>query len=88
MVKDLIILGSTGSIGTSTLKVLKKERKKFKVKILSTNNNIKKIYNQAVEFNVKNIIIYDDTHLNKYSYLFKKKKIKVFSSLTDALKKK
>ena len=87
MVKDLIILGSTGSIGTSTLKVLKKERKKFKVKILSTNNNIKKIYNQAVEFNVKNIIIYDDTHLNKYSYLFKKKKIKVFSSLTDALKK-
>ncbi len=86
MNKDLIILGSTGSIGLSTLNAIKK-KKNFKIKILSTNSNIKKIYNQALEFNVKNIIIYDTSKLYKYSYLFKKKKIKVFSSITEALKK-
>ena len=58
MRKDLIILGSTGSIGTSTLNVVKKNNKKFRIKLLSTNNNVNKIYLQAIEFeevDVKNL---------------------------------
>ena len=74
MYKDLILLGSTGSIGISTLNVIKKNKKKIKIQLLSTNSNIKKIYEQAVEFNVKKIIIYDVSKLHKYSHLLKKKK--------------
>ena len=42
MIKDIFILGSTGSIGLSTLKVLKKEKKNFKIKLLTTNKMLKK----------------------------------------------
>ena len=76
MYKDLILLGSTGSIGISTLNVIKKNKKKIKIHLLSTNRNIKKIYEQAVEFNVKKIIIYEASDFHKYSHLFKKKKLK------------
>jgi len=85
--KDVILLGSTGSIGKSTLNVLKKNKKKFRVRLLSTNSNIKKVYKQAVEFNVKKVVIFDQIKFVKYKNYFKKKKIKVFFNITDALKK-
>ena len=59
MIKDLIILGSTGSIGRSTIDIVKRNKSKFKIKLLSTNSNVDKIYNQSVEFNVRNILIKD-----------------------------
>ncbi len=42
MKKKIAILGSTGSIGESTLKVIKKNKKDFDVVLLSANNNYKK----------------------------------------------
>ena len=59
MKKKISILGSTGSIGESTLKIIKKDKKNFEINLLSTNRNIKKIFKQAKEFKVKNIIITD-----------------------------
>ena len=59
MKKKIIILGSTGSIGQNTLSIIKKDKKKFNVQLLSTNKNINKVFQQAREFNVKNIIIND-----------------------------
>ena len=53
MKKDIFVLGSTGSIGETTLKVIKRNKSKFNVKLLSTNKNVKKIYKQAIEFRVK-----------------------------------
>ena len=72
--KDLILLGSTGSIGNAVLNVVKKNNSNFKVKLLTTNKNIKKIYKQAVYFNVKKVVILDFTKYDKLSHLFKKKK--------------
>ena len=46
--KDLILLGSTGSIGNAVLNVIKKNKKILKLNLLTTNKNIKKIYKQAV----------------------------------------
>ena len=86
MTKDLILLGSTGSIGTSTLKVIKKNKTDFKIKLLTTNKNIKKILKQAIEFNVKKVVIFDKDKFDKYEEIFKKKKIKVFFSVNKALK--
>ena len=89
MKKEIIILGSTGSIGTSTLAAVKNEN--FKIKLLSTNKNILKIYKQAIEYNVKDIIVADKTKYKKYKYLFKKKKIRLhlgFKNIDKILKKK
>ena len=59
MPKDIYLLGSTGSVGNSTLKVVRKNMSKFRLKLLTTNSNVKKVYKQAIEFNVKNIVIFD-----------------------------
>ncbi len=72
--KDLILLGSTGSIGNAVLNVVKKSNSKFKIKLLTTNKNIKKIYKQAVYFNVKKVVISDTSNYIKLSHLFRKKK--------------
>ena len=87
MTKDIFLLGSTGSIGNSVLKVIRKNKTKFRIKLLSTNKNINKIYKQALEFNVKKVVINDKDLINKNLAKFKKKNISVFSSINDALKK-
>ena len=74
MVKNIFLLGSTGSIGDSTLKILKKNKKKFNIKLLSTNENVEKIFNQAIEFNVKQVVIFNKQKYLKYNQRFKKKK--------------
>ena len=43
MIKKIAILGSTGSIGKNTLEIVKKDKKNFKIEVLSTNNNIQEI---------------------------------------------
>ena len=86
MITELIILGSTGSIGETTLNIVKKNKKRFKVKLISTNRNIKKIYKQALEFNVKKVVINDMSEYSNYSNQFKKKRIRVFNTFEEALK--
>ena len=86
MPKNLYLLGSTGSIGRSTLKVIEKNKTDFKIKLLTTNSNVKKIYNQALKFNVKTVVIYDKTKYFKNIKNFKKAKIKVFFTIDEALK--
>ena len=74
MVNDIVILGSTGSIGNSVLDSIKFQ-KNFKVKLLTTNKNSKKILNQALKYNVKDIIIENEKEFKKNREVFKKKKI-------------
>ena len=83
--KKIIILGSTGSIGKQTLEIIKKDRKKFKVILLSTNNNIDLISKQIKTFKVKNIVV---TNKKKYEILKKRfKKIKIFPDFKKIDKK-
>ena len=42
MKKKIAILGSTGSIGKSTIEILKKDKKNIDIVLLTTNNNLKK----------------------------------------------
>ena len=85
MIKSIFIFGSTGSIGESTLNILRKNKKKFKIQLLTTNKNINKIYKQAIEFNVKKIVIFNKDKYLRNLKKFKKKKIKVFLTIKDAL---
>ena len=71
MKKKIIILGSTGSIGKNTFNLIKKDKKNFEIKLLSTNKNISEIIKQAKICKVKDLIIND---YNKY--ILAKKKYK------------
>ncbi len=71
MKKKVVILGSTGSIGKQTLEIIKKDKKKFDVVLLSANQNSFLLSKQIKEFKVKNVII-----TNKKSYIKIKKKFK------------
>ena len=52
MKKKICILGSTGSIGKTTLEIISKNKKDFNVVLLSGNNNVKLLISQAKKFNV------------------------------------
>ena len=77
--KKIAILGSTGSIGKQTIDIIRKDKKNFKIILLTTNKNHNLISKQIKEFKVKNIIV-----TNKNSYLILKKrfkKINIFNKL-------
>ena len=85
--KKILILGSTGSIGKSTLNVIKRHKSKFKILCLSSNKNYKKLYKQSQLFNVKNLIINDPESYLKAKEFFNNKEINIFKNLSDYLKK-
>ena len=72
MKKKIAILGSTGSIGKSTLEVIRKDKKNFDIILLSANNNYKKLAEQAKQFRVKNVLIKNRKFHPKIKNLLKK----------------
>jgi 1-deoxy-D-xylulose-5-phosphate reductoisomerase len=84
--KKIAIFGSTGSIGSSLLKIIKDDKKNFKVELLTANKNYKKLLKQAKFFNVKNIIITDYNSFLIATKLLKNTKVKVFKNF-DSLNK-
>ncbi len=83
MKKKIAILGSTGSIGENTLNIIKRDKKNFDVNLLTTNKNIDKVFKQAREFKVKNIIISDLNSFKKAKIKFKKYKVNVYNSFQN-----
>jgi len=79
MKKKIAILGSTGSIGKTLIEIIKKDKKNFKIELLTANTNYQELLKQAKILNVKNMII-----TNKKSYLeLKKKKLKNINIYND-----
>ena len=76
--KKIAILGSTGSIGKQTIEIIRKNKKKFKILLLTANKNHSLLTRQIKEFNVKNVIISDPK-----SYLILKKKFKNINIIND-----
>lgn len=87
MRKKIAIFGSTGSIGKSTLNIVKKNYKDFKVELLTTNKNVKLLIKQSKIFDVKNLIIHDYEKFKFYETILKKKKLNLFNSFSDYKKK-
>jgi len=59
--KNLAILGSTGSIGTQTLDVVRAYPDKYSVYALCANRNVDKLVEQAMEFRPEVVCIADET---------------------------
>ncbi len=75
MKKKIVILGSTGSIGISTLEVIKKNKKNFNIILLTAKNNYKKLIKQAKEFKAKNVLIKNKNFYSKVKKSLKNTKV-------------
>ena len=83
MKKKIAIFGSTGSIGDTLLKIIKKNINNFEIILLSTNTNYKKLLRQSDTFSVKNLIILDKNSYEKALKINKNKKIKLYNSFNN-----
>src|SRR6056300_225166 len=84
--KKIAIFGSTGSIGSSLLKIIKDDQKNFKIELLTANKNYKKLIKQIKLFNVKNVIVTDYNSFLITTKLLKNAKVKIFNNF-DSLNK-
>jgi 1-deoxy-D-xylulose-5-phosphate reductoisomerase len=83
MKKKLAILGSTGSIGKTLLDIIKNDKDKFEVCLLTAKKNYKLIIKQAKFFDVKNIIVTDYKYYKITKLKLKNRNINVFNSFDD-----
>ncbi len=83
MKKKIAILGSTGSIGKSLLKIISKNKNDFDIVLLTANNSYKELLKQCKLFNVKNVIIINKINFLKFKKINKKKNIKVFNNFNE-----
>ena len=58
--KHLSILGSTGSIGSNTLKVVEMFPERFAVKAMTAKKNISLLARQIEQFNPELAVVYDE----------------------------
>ena len=86
MKKKIVILGSTSSIGKSLLQIVEKDKKNFKIELLTANTNYKDLISQAKKFDVKNIIITDPNSFKKTKIFYKNKKINIFQNFENLKK--
>src|SRR3989338_4797007 len=81
--KKLSILGSTGSIGTQTLDIVKNNPEEFKIIGLTTNNNIELLKKQILEFKPEAVAVMDEENAD---LLKKSVDINVYSSIEGIIK--
>lgn len=73
--KKILILGSTGSIGTTALELIRNDRDKFKVVGISGNKNLALLEKQIEEFEPENICIGDKKNFEYLQSKYINKKI-------------
>jgi len=77
--KKLALLGSTGSIGTQALDVIRANPNVFEVNVLTGNGNADLLIKQAMEFNPNTVVIADESKLKYVKDALFDKGIKVFA---------
>lgn len=76
--KNIAILGSTGSIGTQTLEVISENKNKFKIDLLSANRNYKLLIEQAIKYKPETIIFGDINYKRDLEKGLKNEKINIY----------
>lgn len=77
--KRVAILGSTGSIGTQTLDVIRQHPNDFIVEVLTAQNNCDLLIAQALEFNPNAVVIGNEVAYAKVKEALQPHDIKVFA---------
>ena len=81
MKRRIAILGSTGSIGTQTLDVVRRHRDLFEVEMISAGNNAVLLAEQAREFEVNNVVICNEARYPVLSDALKDSDSKVWAGV-------
>ena len=84
MKRGIAILGSTGSIGTQALEVVRSNPGLFDVEVLTANNNIDLLIRQAFEFVPNVVVISNEDHYDRLKRELSRLPVKVYTG-TDAL---
>lgn len=77
--KHVAILGSTGSIGTQALEVIKSHPDRFEVEVLTAQNNANLLIAQALEFNPNCVVIVNEALYSKVKEALAHTDIKVYT---------
>ena len=80
--RNIAILGSTGSIGTQALEVIGANPQHFQVELLTANGNADLLIQQAIKFKPNTVVIADQS---KYAYVkeaLSSEPVKVFTGLS------
>ena len=81
MKRKIAILGSTGSIGTQTLDIVRQHRDLFEVELISANNSVDLLISQAKEFDVNNVVICNPDSYSVVAEGLKGSDCKVFAGI-------
>lgn len=84
--KNIGILGSTGSIGTQALDIIRENKSLFNITALSGNNNIDLLEKQALEFKPEIIAVFNKYNADVLKTKLKPYNIKVYSGLEGLIK--
>ncbi len=79
MRKRIAILGSTGSIGTQTLEVISQNPEHFEVEVLTANNNVELLIEQARKFQPNVVVITNSCHYDQLKEALKDEPIKIYA---------
>ena len=79
--RRVAILGSTGSIGTQALDVIRQHRDLFEVELLTANNSSELLIRQAEEFDANNVVICNESKYREVAEALQPKMIKVFAGM-------
>ena len=79
--KRIALFGSTGSIGTQALEVIRANPDLFEVEILTAQTNVELLVKQALEFNPNAVVIGDDSKYNLVKNALNATDIKVFAGI-------
>ena len=86
--KKIALLGSTGSIGTQALDVIRQNPDKFEIEVLTAYSNDVLLLKQALEFKPNTVVIVDETKYESLSERLWKEGIKTYcgeKSLEDVV---
>ena len=79
--RRVAILGSTGSIGSQALDVIRQHRDLFEVDLLTANNSSETLIRQAIEFDVNNVVICNEDKYEEVASALQPHMIKVFAGM-------
>lgn len=85
LVKNISILGATGSIGQNTLDLISSERDKFNVVGLTGENNIELLAGSAIKFNADVVATANDSKFNDLKDMLSGHKIEVCAGINGLL---
>jgi 1-deoxy-D-xylulose-5-phosphate reductoisomerase len=80
--RHIAILGSTGSIGTQALDVIRQHKDKFVVEVLTAQENADLLITQAIEFKPNSVVIVNDGLYDKVFSALDPAGIKVYSGIS------